>query len=53
MVVNNFLENCVGSVNRGANTEEYEQVFEAAYQEKVSNYQNAKGTIYISELTEV
>ena len=45
------MENCIGTVNRKNNTEEYDQLYDTQYQEKVKNYQAAKGTIFISELT--
>jgi hypothetical protein len=53
IVVNNFLENCIGTVDRKSNTEEYDQLFDGAYQEKAKAFQQAKGTIFISELTEL
>ena len=32
IIVNNFLENCIGTVNRKANTEEYDLIYDSAYQ---------------------
>jgi alcohol dehydrogenase class IV len=37
IVVNNFLENCVGTVNRAANTEEYDLIYDHLYQERAKN----------------
>jgi hypothetical protein len=52
-VVNNFLEHCIGTVDRKANTEQYDLIYDSGYQEKVKNFQNNSGTIFISELTEL
>jgi hypothetical protein len=52
-VVNNFVENCIGSVNRTVNTEEYNQLYDAAFQERAKGKAAAQASIYVSELTEL
>lgn len=54
LVVNNFLEHCIGTVDRKANTQQYDLLYDQAYQEKVKTAQNhPNSTIFISELTEL
>ena len=31
-MVNNFLENCIGTVDRKANAEEYDAIYDGGYQ---------------------
>lgn len=53
IVVNNFVENCIGSVNRPVNTEEYNLLYDPAYQERARARTPAAASIYVSELTEL
>lgn len=53
IVVNNFLENCIGTVDRKVNTEEYDNLYNTAYQEKIKTAPKSYSSIYISELTQL
>jgi hypothetical protein len=53
LVVNNFVENCIETVDHEANAEEYDHAYDALYQERLKTHEPYLSAIYISELTQL
>ena len=53
LVVNNFVENCIETVDHVANIEEYDQEYDGHYQDKLKGLEQPVCSIYVSELTQL